>query len=117
MQSQKYISDFLKSLRPERTKIQKIILFGSAARADFDETSDLDVIIIEETDERFVVRNQKYYRQMRVPCAVDLLVYTPEEFKRMKAEGNSLIRRVVREGRVLYEKKLKTRSKTLAKTS
>ena len=41
----------LKAYNPER-----IILFGSGARGDTDEYSDLDIAIIKETDERFLDR-------------------------------------------------------------
>ena len=111
------ISALLRSLKPEQTKIEKIILFGSAARGDFSQTSDLDIAIIEDTEERFVRRAEKHYRKISVPCALDLLVYTPAEFKRMKAEGSPFIHRIVREGRVLYEKKPKARSRSVAKAS
>lgn len=61
----------LKSYDPER-----VILFGSSARGDFDEASDLDI-----------------------------LVYTPEEFEQMIQEGRGFILRVLEEGKVLYEKR------------
>lgn len=55
---------------------EKVILFGSSARGDFDEASDLDI-----------------------------LVYTPEEFEQMIQEGRGFILRVLEEGKVLYEKR------------
>ena len=35
---------------------EKVILFGSATRGDTDEYSDIDLIVIKETDRRFVQR-------------------------------------------------------------
>lgn len=35
--------------------------------------------------------------------AVDLLVYTPEEWTRMKAEGNAFAEVIAEEGRLIYE--------------
>jgi len=97
----------LQSLKPEESKIEKIILFGSAARGDVRGLSDLDVVIIEETNEPFLRRLERYYQQIRIPCGLDLLVYTNEEFERMKTRGNPFIRRVISEGKTLYEKKSK----------
>jgi len=89
----------LKEYDPER-----IILFGSHARRDADEYSDLDLVVIKETGERFLDRLKRVYELVRPTFAMDLLVYTPEEFARMKEEGNPLIKRVLEEGVVLYEK-------------
>ena len=38
----------------------------------------------------------------RMGLGVDLLVYTPEEYERLKAEGHPLIERVEREGITVY---------------
>ena len=96
------IEQIVSSLReydPER-----IILFGSHARRDPDEYSDLDLVVIKETEERFLDRLKRVYELVRPTFAMDLLVYTPEEFARMKEEGNPLIERVCEEGVVVYEK-------------
>lgn len=96
------IEEIVSSLReydPER-----IILFGSRARRDADEYSDLDLVVIKETEERFLDRLKRVYALVRPTFAMDLLVYTPEEFARMKEEGNPLIERVCEEGVVVYEK-------------
>ena len=83
---------------------QKIILFGSAARGDHDASSDLDVVMIKQTTTAFVQRSLDavaYVRPEVVP--VDILVYTPEEFRRMAEDENPFLERVMAEGRVLYE--------------
>jgi hypothetical protein len=36
--------------------------------------------------------------------AVDLLVYTPEEFERMLEEGNAFAEMIVEEGRRVYDR-------------
>ena len=49
---------------------EKVILFGSAARGDVDEYSDIDLIVIKETDKRFVQRlvgnNSRLVRQITI---------------------------------------------------
>jgi predicted nucleotidyltransferase len=102
VEKKKRIEEIVSSLReydPER-----IILFGSHARRDADEYSDLDLVVIKETEERFLDRLKRVYELVRPTFAMDLLVYTPEEFARMKEEGNPFIERVLEEGVVLYEK-------------
>lgn len=86
----------------DRTDIQKIILFGSLVKGEISLTSDIDLIIVKNTEERFLDRLESVYREIEPNMAVDILVYTPEEFIQM-SEWNSFIRKVIREGRVLYE--------------
>ena len=84
---------------------EKVILVGSLARNEGDEYSDLDLVIIKDTEKRFVERLIEVARIVGVEFGkVDILVYTPEEFKKMKETGNPFIEQVLREGRVIYEK-------------
>ncbi len=64
--------------------IKKIILFGPVARGDARRDSDLDLIIVQETDKKFLSRLEPFYRDARI--AMDILVYTLDEFAAM-AEG------------------------------
>jgi len=89
----------LKEYEPER-----IILFGSQARGNVDQYSDLDVIIIKETDERFLDRLKTIYELVQPRFAMDVLVYTPQEFTEMQKRGNSFIEMVLKEGIVVYER-------------
>ena len=83
----------------------KAILFGSYARGEADGCSDLDLAIIAETEKPFLDRYQDPWDLLLAwPRGMDLLVYTPEEFERMQAEGNPFIERVVEEGVVIYER-------------
>lgn len=80
--------------------VEKILLFGSAARGEQDEASDLDLIIIKQTTERFL------RRLVAVPdlgVAADVFVYTPEEFARMQAQESPFIPTALRDAIVLYE--------------
>jgi predicted nucleotidyltransferase len=94
------IVESLKAYEPER-----IILFGSAVRDDFDEYSDLDIVIIKKTDKRFVERLVEVVEFLGpdLPHA-DIFVYTPEEFERMKEEENPFIEQVLKSGKIVYEK-------------
>ena len=82
---------------------EKIILFGSAATGKADEFSDIDLIIVYETQKRFLDRLRDLYMAWNLPRAVDILAYTPEEFALMITE-NPFVQDAVAEGRVLHEK-------------
>ena len=92
----------VRDLAPER-----IVLFGSFARGDQNRASDLDLVVIATTPLPFCERigralESAYGASRRLP--VEVLVYTPEEWRRMAAAGNSFVARVAREGRVLYDR-------------
>ena len=76
----------LKAYDPE-----KIILFGSYARGEWDRYSDIDLVIIKRTDKRFVQRLVEAGSYLNLPISVDLFVYSPEEFQAMAEEGNPFI--------------------------
>jgi len=82
----------------------KAILFGSAARGDADRFSDIDLIVIKRTDRRFLDRLADVIEAIQPDFSLDVLVYTPGEFERMREEGNPLISRALEEGKVIYER-------------
>jgi predicted nucleotidyltransferase len=92
--------------------IKKIILFGSVARGDVRRDSDLDLIIVQETDKKFLSRLEPFYRDARI--AMDILVYTPDEFAAM-TEG-IFLKNALRDGVVVYEAETGTRRDQMIKT-
>jgi len=91
----------VESLRPYAP--QKVIPFGSYARGEQDRYSDVDIVIIKESRRRFLECLRAVYERVCPDYALHVLVYTPQEFARMAAQGNALIERVQKEGVVLYE--------------
>ncbi len=81
----------------------KIILFGSWCRDQEDKYSDADIIVIYETKKRFLDRLKELYLMWDIPVAFDILAYTPVEFEKMLKEENPFIKRINREGEVIYE--------------
>lgn len=80
-----------------------IYLFGSWARGEEDDLSDLDVVVIKSTPLPFFDRLREVQRLLPAELgAVDVLVYTPEEFAAMQREGNAFAEMIVEEGRVIY---------------
>ena len=80
--------------------VERVVLFGSAAWGQPGLTSDLDLLIVWETDLGVVERTVALYRQLRPRVPVDLLVYTPSELQ--AAAHKPLVRRALEEGEVLY---------------
>lgn len=87
----------------------KIILFGSYARGEANDDSDLDLLIIKATDE------SKYKRSVRVrklfnpqPCAMDILIYTPDEYESLMKFKSLIPYIATKEGKVVYERVSKT---------
>lgn len=92
-------------------KVKKISFFGSyPERADL--FSDLDLLIIMETDQPYLKRLEKIYSRLCLPVDADILCYTPEEVRLMKRRG--FWRHITKKEVVLYEEKSKGRRKTLA---
>ena len=85
-------------------KPEKIIHFGSTARGDFDEHSDIDIIVIKRTDRRFVQRLVEVGRFVPLDISADVFVYTPDEIIAMIDEGNPFIEQALAQGKTIYEK-------------
>lgn len=82
----------------------KAILFGSYARGDADQYSDIDPILIADSERPFVTRFEDFWPLLkRTPRPTDLFIYTPGEFEEMKRQANPLITRALEEGVVIYE--------------
>ncbi len=81
--------------------IEKIILFGSAARGETDEYSDLDLIVVKKTGKNFV---QRLVEVPLLPVHSDVFVYTPEEFEQMKENENPFIMKALESHKIIYEK-------------
>ena len=85
----------------------RIILFGSAARGDMGPDSDIDLLIIKETDRRPLERMREVYAAAYSPrgyLALDPLVLTPAELALRIQDGDPFVRDILREGRLLYER-------------
>jgi len=84
---------------------QKVILFGSYANGSPDKDSDIDLLVIKETSERFIdrwVTVQKILTGMHRSIPLETLVLTPEEVERRLKIGDQFIADVVEKGEVLY---------------
>lgn len=83
---------------------EKIILFGSLAKGDYHELSDIDMIVIKKTMKRFLERIEDVLLLNDTEMHLECFVYTPEEFSTMIEEENPFIEEVLKSGVVIYEK-------------
>jgi predicted nucleotidyltransferase len=83
---------------------QKIILFGSRARGEAHQQSDVDLLVIKPSSDPPHRRLAPAYQVLwGIPVPIDILWYTPEEVADWSAVGTHVATRATREGRVLYE--------------
>ena len=88
---------------------EQVILFGSRARGDERENSDIDLIVVEakpfgpeRSRHREMVR--LYHVLARFPVATDVLVFSHEDVDYWRDSLNHVLARALREGKVLYER-------------
>jgi len=86
-----------------RFRPRRIILFGSHANGTADEESDIDLIVVYETEKRFMDRLRELYMAWDLPKGVDILAYTPDEFAELM-RTRAFVQDAVASGRVLYER-------------
>ncbi len=103
MESQPQVIEELVQKIVKVVKPQRIILFGSAARGEFGDASDIDLLIImpEGTHRRRTA--QKLYRQIRgIPASFDILVATTRDIERHKDNIGLIYHTILEEGKELY---------------
>lgn len=94
----------------EELGAERIIVFGSLARAmeegaqALDEWSDLDLVVVAETELPFYERSRSLLLRVRPGVSVDVFVYTPSEWKELKTERLFVQSEMMEKGKVVYEK-------------
>jgi predicted nucleotidyltransferase len=89
---------------------EKIILFGSYAYGQPHADSDVDLLVIMESDEEPAQRAMRVLPVARVVgVPMDMLVRTPAEIACRLAIGDHFIKEILTTGRVLYERSPGTR--------
>lgn len=87
----------------EKSHAQAVILFGSYARNEAGRDSDVDFLVIAESDLPRYKRSRQIHLMFKpYPFPMDILVYTPEEIQKEKESEISFISRALKEGKKLY---------------
>jgi len=82
----------------------KIILFGSYCTGQLGEWSDLDMVIVKETEAPFLDRTRQVLALLQPRVGVDVLVYTPQELEQLSRERAFVREEIVAKGKVIYER-------------
>ncbi len=83
---------------------EQIILFGSYAAGAPKINSDIDLVVIKDTRERFIDRLKKMAQITSTWEALDVLVYTPSEWKKALAADHYFIKEIAKKGKIVYER-------------
>ena len=94
----RYAERLAKEFRP-----RKIILFGSHARGQAREYSDVDLLVVLPFRVRPAQKSADIQMRLRPTFPLDLLVRTPSQVRRRLAQGDSFLREVMENGQVLHE--------------
>lgn len=85
----------------------KIILFGSCAREDATETSDVDILVISDREKDLPRSRRGLEVRLKLTDLQrpkDILFYTHADVKKWEEVPQSFVFTVLREGKVLYER-------------
>ena len=83
---------------------EKIIVFGSLARGEIHEWSDIDLVVIKQTDLPFLQRLHEIRQLLHPKVGTDILVYTPEEFEQLSQRRLFFQEEILDKGIVVYER-------------
>lgn len=96
---QKYVGEVVREFKPE-----KVILFGSHARGQATDHSDVDLLVVMQFQGRSSQQALAIRQQLRKAFPLDLIVQTPAESQRRLGAGDALTTEAYTTGRILYEK-------------
>jgi uncharacterized protein len=81
---------------------EQVIVFGSLASGNVTETSDLDLMIVKNTDKKFFDRIREVVKICDYDIGVDFLVYTPQELTEAAITNPFVRDEILSKGKVVY---------------
>jgi predicted nucleotidyltransferase len=82
--------------------ILKAIVTGDLATGQVGPESNLELLIVQETEAPFAARIDFFFNHLKPRIGLNVLVYTPEEFAIME-QTSPFLRSSLRQGAVIYE--------------
>jgi len=111
MQNQHLIDEMTERLK--ELKPYKVILFGSYVKDTATKDSDLDVLVVLDSNEfakTFKEQNARYLlvsnavREINYQIPMDILVYSKAEYDYMREQNTIFFKEIKNKGKVLYER-------------
>jgi predicted nucleotidyltransferase len=91
-------------LLTEHGNPEKVILFGTLATGGIHEWSDIDLVVVEQTELSFFQRLRRIRKLLQPRVGIDVMVYTPEEFNQLSADRPFFRDEIVAKGKIVYER-------------
>ena len=87
----------------EKFPVEKILLFGSYAYGEPEEGSDVDLLVVMETDKRPIQHTLDIIRSLSpLRFSIDVIVRSEKEIQRRISQGDWMLRDAYEKGRLLY---------------
>ena len=111
MKNSDYLDQLLEALK--QADPYRVILFGSCARENANENSDIDIVVILDNNDVAKTYEERLKKKLYInrlvrninyKIALDILVYSKEEYKIIKKHGNYFIDEIENTGKIIYEK-------------
>ena len=83
---------------------EKIILFGSLIRGKVNETTDIDLLVVKDTQKPYNDRLRDIVNICDYDVGIDFLVYNPEELKALVRTSAFVRNEIIKKGKVIYDK-------------
>jgi len=88
------VKEFAHKLR-DTLPVKEVYLYGSVARSEIHEGSDIDLIVVGDFKERIFDRIGKILDLTDLP--IEPLVYTEEEWSALRSEDNPFVNKILKE--------------------
>jgi len=92
------------SLLTSHDQPERVILFGSLVGGNVRPESDIDLVIIKQTELPFWKRLREMRRLLQPRMGTNIFVYTPNEFEQLQRERAFFRDEILGKGKVVYER-------------
>lgn len=83
---------------------KKVLLFGSLAKGEINEGTDIDLFIVKSNVPEFGAdRIRELDALIKYNLATDFIVYRPQEVEQRLKLGDPFVKSILEQGKVLYE--------------
>lgn len=87
----------------ETFPVDKILLFGSYAYGEPEEGSDVDLLVVMQTDKRPIQHTLEIIRSLSpLRFSIDIIVRSEKEIQRRISQGDWMLKDAYEKGRLLY---------------